>query len=216
MAAKKRKTTKKAKASEWVDRRLMKALSHPGRVRCLAILNERTASPNELSEEFREGLSQISYHIKVLREYELIELVRTEPRRGAVEHFYAATHRALLPDDAWKQLPSSIQRKICADVLRELYDDVDEAMTAGTFDAQDDFHVSWTPLVLDKKAWKALSALLSETLNGVFDLQAEATERLAAAGKGNKDGIAATVALVSFESARDPAEGRKAPATKRR
>ncbi|MBW8059841.1 MAG: winged helix-turn-helix transcriptional regulator [Solirubrobacterales bacterium] len=214
MAAKKRKTAKKAKAPELVDRRLMKALSHPGRVRCLAILNERTASPNELSEELRNGLSQVSYHIKVLREYELIELVRTEPRRGAVEHYYSAVHRALVPDDTWKDLPSSTRRGISVGILQELFDDAAEAMEAEAFDNRDGFHVSWTPLVLDKKAWKGLSALLAETLDGVFDLQAEATERLATEGKGSKDGIAATVALVSFESARSPAEGRKAPATK--
>ena len=54
------------------------------------------ASPNELSKELEEGLSQVSYHVKVLKDFECIEMVKTEPRRGAVEHYYRATSRAFL------------------------------------------------------------------------------------------------------------------------
>lgn len=70
---------------------LFTALGHPLRVRILAALYERTASPNEISKEFKEGLSQISYHFKVLKDCKCIRMVKTEPRRGAVEHFYITT-----------------------------------------------------------------------------------------------------------------------------
>ncbi len=51
-----------------LDQRLIKALAHPLRVEILAILNERVASPNELAKGLGEGLSQVSYHVKVLHE----------------------------------------------------------------------------------------------------------------------------------------------------
>lgn len=83
---------------------MVKALSHELRVEILTILNERVASPNELAKELGEGLSQVSYHVKVLRDYGTITLVKTVPRRGAVEHYYRAKEQhmsrtALFLDD---------------------------------------------------------------------------------------------------------------------
>ena len=49
-----------------VDPRLAKALSHPMRTRILAILNERVASPNEISEMIDERLPNVSYHVRAL------------------------------------------------------------------------------------------------------------------------------------------------------
>jgi DNA-binding transcriptional ArsR family regulator len=89
-----------------VDPRLIKALGHPVRVRALAILNERVASPSELAEELGEALGNVAYHVKVLEENGAIELVRTAPVRGALEHFYRAsidTHITQMPLDLDQQ-----------------------------------------------------------------------------------------------------------------
>jgi len=215
-AAKKQKKSQSAtKAPVLVDGQLIKALGHPLRTHVLAILNERTASPTELADELGEGLSQVAYHVKVLLECDYIELVKTEPRRGAVEHFYRAVHRALLPPDAWDKLPPAIQYGIALGVFQELFDDAGEALKKGTFQDRSGSHVSWTPLVLDEKAWDGMVELLAETLERAFDLQAEATERMVAQGKEDRDGISVTMALSGFESTRSPEEGRKAQATKR-
>jgi DNA-binding transcriptional ArsR family regulator len=78
---------------EIVDQQVIKALVHPIRAQALAILNERTASPNEIAKELGQGVGHVSYHINVLQKCECIELVDTAPRRGAVEHYYRATSR---------------------------------------------------------------------------------------------------------------------------
>lgn len=72
-----------------------KALSHPLRIAILTTMaaNEPT-SPNRLSVEMNEPLGNVSYHVKTLLEYKMVELDRTEPRRGAVEHFYRRTSKA--------------------------------------------------------------------------------------------------------------------------
>ena len=89
----------------------VKALAHPLRVRALAILTERDASPSELAEELGEPLGNVSYHVRLLHELGLIELVRTTPRRGAIEHHYRARSdrhlRVLeltLDDAGWEEL----------------------------------------------------------------------------------------------------------------
>src|SRR5690349_20329496 len=97
MASRKKVSNGRATSKAPLQQRLMKALSHPLRVQVLDLLNSREWSPRELEAELGEGLSQVSYHVKVLKDFELIEMTRTEPRRGAVEHFYRAIERAFVP-----------------------------------------------------------------------------------------------------------------------
>jgi DNA-binding transcriptional ArsR family regulator len=83
---------------------IARAGQHQLRLRILEHLLDTggTASPNELSKAFGEPLGNVSYHVGKLAEQELIELAWTEPRRGAVEHFYRATEKArgAVPDVA--------------------------------------------------------------------------------------------------------------------
>jgi DNA-binding transcriptional ArsR family regulator len=199
------KTTKaKGQAQTGVDQRLVKALAHPLRVQILAILNERMASPNELSKELDEGLSQVSYHVKVLKDFECIEMVKTEPRRGAVEHYYRATSRAFLSDQDWQHLPQSVKPGVSTSVLQMLMDDVFEALKSGTFDAREDRHLSWTPGVVDREGWAETVDLLVETLEKALTIQSKSAGRLAKTGE---DGIPATLVMMHFEGLEPSAKG---------
>jgi DNA-binding transcriptional ArsR family regulator len=203
-------TTKKktkAKAQTGVDQRVVKALAHPLRVQILMILNERMASPNELSKELDEGLSQVSYHVKVLKDYECIEMVKTEPRRGAVEHYYRATARAFLDDSDFQQLPESIKPGATAAVLRMMMDDVVSALKAGTLTGRDDMHLSWTPGVVDEQGWSEMVDLVNGTLEQAMDIQSKSATRLA---KNAEEGIPATVVLMHFEGLEPAKPGQKA------
>jgi DNA-binding transcriptional ArsR family regulator len=186
-----------AKKGEAYDQRLIKALAHPLRGHALAILNERIASPNELSKELGEGLSQVSYHVKVLKDCECIELVKTEPRRGAVEHYYRATARAFLTDRDWAQLPASIQTGMSAKLLQAMFNEAAAALEIGTFDARDDRHVSWTPMIVDEKGWGKLIDVLAEALDRVLAIRTECSDRLA---KGDAEGMAVSISMMGFEA----------------
>lgn len=217
MAAKKRgtKAGKKpaSKAPELVDVRLMKALSHKERVQCLSILSEREASPSELSELVSASLSRVSYHVKVLKDFELIELIRMEPRRGAVEHFYRAKQRAILPDNLWTKIPEGMRKGITREVLGDTLGDIGAAVEQGTFDARDDFHLSWIPGLLDLQAWLELKDLLVAFEERAMTAQAESSQRLA---KSGEEGIPATFALFGFESARSLDRGVKKASGRKR
>jgi DNA-binding transcriptional ArsR family regulator len=190
------KTKTKKKKGTGVDQRLVKALAHPLRVEILTILNERMASPNELSKELEEGLSQVSYHVKVLKDFECIEMVKTEPRRGAVEHYYRATSRAFLTDSDWQSLPESVKPGVSASSIQMIIDDVVGALTGGTFDARDDRHLSWTPGVVDEQGWEEAVDLANETLDRVLTIQAGSAKRLA---KSGDEGIPATMVVMNFQ-----------------
>jgi DNA-binding transcriptional ArsR family regulator len=195
----------KARASEQseasvtggVDHRLAKAFAHPLRVEILTILDQRVASPNEMANELNEGLSLVSYHVKVLREFDCIELVSTRPRRGATEHFYRAIQRPQMTDHGWKGAPEFARGRISDAGLKMIVEDAMKAIEAGTFDKREDRHLSRTHLVLDRQGWDKVSTLLNETREQALDAHAESAERMATS---DEEGILAKVALLHFES----------------
>jgi DNA-binding transcriptional ArsR family regulator len=100
-----------------LDRRLIRALGHPVRVRALEVLNVRVASPSELAKELGEPLGNVAYHVKILEENDAIELVRTAPVRGALEHFYRAKVRPWfdtveLDDAAYDEIVQMLDRVV--------------------------------------------------------------------------------------------------------
>src|SRR5215213_7129748 len=70
-------------AGETSEARIAKALAHPLRARILQRLGERVASPGDLAVELDAPLGVVSYHVRMLRDYDCVELVRTAPRRAA-------------------------------------------------------------------------------------------------------------------------------------
>lgn len=68
---------------------MQRALAHPVRARILTELEKRPASPSQLADVVGESVGVVSYHVRVLTEAGLAELVGTVPKRGALQHFYA-------------------------------------------------------------------------------------------------------------------------------
>jgi hypothetical protein len=165
-------------------------------VRILTSLHRGISSPNQLSQELGEPLGNVSYHVKTLLEYDCVELVKTEPRRGAVEHFYRATERAFFSDSDWAKIPASARRGISGVVLEAIGTDATKAMIAGTIESRTDSHVTHTPLVLDEQAWKEINEMLAETHSRAIEIQEEAAGRLA---EGDGKSIPTTLGIVHFE-----------------
>src|ERR671934_704504 len=147
--------------TEPIDRRLVKAMAHPLRHRILSRLNERVASPKELADEFVEPLGNVSYHMRILADLGCVELVRTEQRRGALEHYYRAMMRPFFSDREWARIPLSTRRAIHDQHLRRIWNDVVQAaQNGGVGDAP--AHVTWTPLDLDEQGYEDVVELLGE------------------------------------------------------
>ena len=182
---------------EGITQQLAKALAHPLRVRILTSLHKGISSPNQLSQELGEPLGNVSYHVKTLLEYDCVELVKTEPRRGAVEHFYRATERAFFSDSDWAKMPASARKGISGVILESIGADATKALIAGTIDARTDSHLTRSPLILDEQAWNEVNELLTETLGRVNELAEEAANRLA---KDDAKAIPTTLGILHFET----------------
>ena len=162
---------------EAADQRLIKAISHPLRHRVLVALSEQVTSPKAVAETLGEPLGRVSHHVRVLADLGAIELVRTEPRRGAVEHFYRATVEPRFDDDVWARLPLATRRALSGQPLQRLIGDVAAAARGSGFD-HPQVHVSYTVLELDDAAMTAMAELLEQTLDRALAIQGEARERL--------------------------------------
>jgi hypothetical protein len=182
---------------EGITQQLAKALAHPLRVRILTSLHRGISSPNQLAQELGEPLGNVSYHVKTLLEYDCVELVKTEPRRGAVEHFYRATERAFFSDAEWAKIPASARKGISGVTLQSIGQDATEALIAGTLNSRTDTHLTHTPLLVDEQGWSELTALLAKTQSRAVEIQQESAGRLAEA---KTDPISTKLAILHFES----------------
>jgi DNA-binding transcriptional ArsR family regulator len=156
----------------------MKALSHPLRQRILQALNQRVASPAELSVELDESLGNVSYHVKILAELEAIELVRTAPVRGALEHFYRPLVRPHFDDEHWAQLPASIRRELFSQTIQQIWDHLVDSAEEEKLNG-DGESVVWIDLQVDEQGIADLNTVVSEALDRAMEIQSEAFGRLA-------------------------------------
>src|SRR3954462_3515926 len=161
---------------ETSEARIAKALAHPLRARILQRLGERVASPGDLAVELGAPLGVVSYHVRMLRDYDCVELVRTEPRRGALQHFYKATARPNLDEDQWRTLPAGLRKELAGESLQDLVDDLAAAADGGQLE-DSELVVTRTPLELDDKAFKKLNKLLAKTHEQALTIAAESAAR---------------------------------------
>jgi DNA-binding transcriptional ArsR family regulator len=157
--------------------RMAKAMAHPLRGKILMHLsNHGTASPADLSRLLEEPIGNVSYHVRMLLDLDCVELVDTRQRRGAVEHFYRATRRAILDDDTWAKLPPAARKGFAVQWFREAFSDVSGAIDAGRLEGTaDDVHLNFTKLDLDEAGWDELHAMLEDVKAKALELQDRAS-----------------------------------------
>jgi DNA-binding transcriptional ArsR family regulator len=165
---------------ETSEARIAKALAHPLRARILQRLGERVASPGDLADELGAPLGVVSYHVRMLRDYDCVELVRTEPRRGALQHFYKAIERPELGEQ-WRELPSSLREELAGETVTALVSDLSAAALAGTL-MEDEVVLSRVLLELDERGIKKVNKLVLKTLEQILAIAQESQDRLGEVG----------------------------------
>jgi DNA-binding transcriptional ArsR family regulator len=182
------------------------------RTRILGLLDERVASPRQLSDELDAPLQNVSYHVRELAKLGLIKLVRTTQRRGAIEHHYKAVAAPHVSDETWSELPPIVRHRMTAAGLSEIFKHVNDAAAGGGFTA-DDAHLSRTQLVLDATGRTALAKELEATIARVDRIQEQARKRL---GNDHAAEQRMTLVMLRFDDVAVPDEGNNARGTRRR
>jgi DNA-binding transcriptional ArsR family regulator len=182
------------------DPRYVKALSHPLRVRILAMLQERTASPSQLSEWLGATLGTTAYHVRSLHQLGLIELADETRVRGAIEHHYRAGKRPMVSEDAWAQAPPIAKQAAVGSALQMIGEYANKSAAEGGFDRAE-AHLSRTSLKLDAKGWDQLNKAALKFVEQVEKIDAAAKDR--AQKRPHEDELGdAQVVLLAFEAER--------------
>jgi DNA-binding transcriptional ArsR family regulator len=178
------------------DPRIAKAYAHPLRIHILSMLDDRVSSPSEIANELGAPLTHVSYHVRQLASLGLIKLVRTTPRRGAVEHHYTAQIRPTITDSAWGQMPEIVKRNFVTGWIEQAGANIAAAEAEGGFD-REDAHISRTPFELDEKGWTAMAREFTKTLERIEKIAADAAERIKK--DPDHESFRATAMLMLFE-----------------
>jgi len=198
------------------DPRYVKAMSHPLRVRILAMLDERKASPNQLAGWLGASLGTVAYHVRTLEQLGLIELVDETRVRGAVEHHYRAKARPVVTADGWAQAPPIAKQAAVGSSLDVIAEYARQSAASGGFD-REDAQLRRQLLQLDARGFTALSKAIDKLFEQVQKIEAASAERIAK--DPHADDIAeAGLGVMLFDavrlSAAEETDGRK-PATRR-
>ncbi|HEX6782726.1 MAG TPA: helix-turn-helix domain-containing protein [Solirubrobacterales bacterium] len=178
--------------------RVLRALNHPVRRRILRALVDGSGSATTISQKIELDLSIVSYHLSqvLAKECDIVELVDTVPRRGAVEKFYRLKFHALTgadPGDRGGQQPSSRRMSFEECLILAV-----SAMDADAFAALAGSSWDWSLAQVDAPAWQEIRAA-GEEFNARMREAAEAS-RLRAAG----DDRSVVVGVAAFPAVSPP------------
>lgn len=170
--ADKRKTTS-------VESALTVVLRHPIRVLSMTILAERVASPKEIADLIGETTGHVAYHVKELFKAGFVEVVDTQPVRGAVQTFYKATEFATFSDEEWESLPLEERRDASRFILQLAAAEAAASIERGLFDARHDRYLVRSHGDVDARGWSELNALHGEVLERTKEIVAGSANRIA-------------------------------------
>jgi DNA-binding transcriptional ArsR family regulator len=189
-------------------RRLSVAFADPLRLKIITELYLREMSPTEFFDAFGGGsVPRVNRHFKTLAKHGWLTLVGTKTggrRRGAQENFYRATELAVVDLEAWATLPESVRLAFTGRTYKQFAERAKDAISADTFDARSDRHLTWTPLALDRHGWDRIIRALDAIFEALLEEQARAGLRIA---KSGEKPILTTVGLAGFESPAQATEG---------
>jgi DNA-binding transcriptional ArsR family regulator len=172
----------------------VRALSHPLRVRILAILEERVASPLELSRLLRTELGVIAYHVRKLHSLGFLRLERETRVRGALQRHYRAVERPRVSDAAWARTPPVVKQAVLQATLQQISEYAGASAATGGFDGAD-AHATRTALRLDRQGWGRLAEMLRGVLQQISVLEEETREREAAGATEDLEDVGVVLML---------------------
>src|SRR3954452_11682666 len=132
----------------------------------------------------------------------MIEMTRTEPRRGAVEHYYRAIERAYIPRWMARLLPRSGNEIVGSDILEATEEDLVASIESGKFYEREDTHASYTPVTLDGIGCEEADDVAIRAIEEILEVQGKSANRRAK-GEGDGEYIRVSAGFLVFGSVLD-------------
>jgi Helix-turn-helix domain len=189
---------------------LTAALSHPLRRRILWGMKspDRVYSPSEFERTINENstepidIKRIAYHFRELRDLGFIEVVKTEPTRGSVEHFYKPVQELGAWEDEWARLPATVKQALTSTILITGVEAAGAAIDSGAFCARDDAVIAQDTFWTDERGVQQALAILAQAMEDLMQISEESAARLGENGEDDRQLLSFTIA--GFEGALRP------------
>lgn len=178
------------------DPRWLRAISHPIRIRLLAMLDEEPASPVILASKLDQPLGTIAYHVRTLYDLGLLKLVSTRQRRGATEHYYKTTGHPSSTEEAWEGLDAISKQRLLTALIAKATDYATRSAAAGGFDAKE-AHISTDALKLDREGFEQLAQESRKWLARAQEIERESAARI---GQDSGAELAVGLTLMLFKA----------------
>lgn len=179
----------------------LKALIHPLRMRAYVEAVKGPVSAKELAERLGVPLQRMSYHVRLLAEAGLLEVVRKTPRRGAIETHYRAIATLEVDDDALTASPELL--KVWTQmILRLVAEDAEHSVEQGA-GAGSDFILARAHFAVDEAGHERVHREILD----FYDRMAELEEELRVPEDGTTHAV--NVAMVVHPGKRE--SGRNGP-----
>jgi hypothetical protein len=178
-------TTKTESTRTSVTEARLKVMSNAKRRTILMTYRDKgPIAPIEVSYDTGLSISDCSYHSRELKKYGFIELVKTEPVRGAIKSYYVATERHVVDQHEWEILDDVLKEGVLLDGINPLLKDFSKAANTGKFGDDGRFHLTRMPVrAVDQQGYDELLEAHLELMSRVDDIAGRAADRMAESGE---------------------------------
>ncbi|MDQ2631338.1 MAG: winged helix-turn-helix domain-containing protein [Actinomycetota bacterium] len=179
--------------------RVLRALNHPLRRRILRALVDGNASASALSKKMKVNLGVVSYHLNqvLARECEVVELVESVPRRGAIEKFYRLRFQALTEGDSAQGGDTQDGPRTMS--LEECFIVAVAAMEANAFEEMEGSAWDWFLAQVDSEGWSEICSARDD-----FNKRARAAVDGSRTRGGSAEARDVVVGVAAFPAASPP------------
>ncbi len=156
-------------------------MSHPLRAEAFRLIRDRgPLSPAEVARILEAELTDVSYHVRKLREFSCVEEVQNRQVRGAIEHFYRATEQHMIDTEEWDELAElepQMAETLTDECMQGIVDDFTASRRASIVALDEEFWIVRTPLVLDPEGVQEALEASAEYEDRMTEIAARSAER---------------------------------------
>ncbi|HKO38179.1 MAG TPA: hypothetical protein VJU14_07415 [Solirubrobacterales bacterium] len=156
-------------------------------------------SPAAIARELEADTKAVSYHVRKLREFNCVELIKTKVTRGTVEHFYIATEHHLVDTEEWDELVESepqMAEVIMDEVVQCIVDDYSASRRASVVGVDSEFYLVRHPGTVDPEGVQEVLEASEQYEKAIEEIMARSANRQ---GETATDSIPISASIVFFK-----------------
>lgn len=181
--------------------RTAQLLGHRIRIEALTILIERVASASEIAGETGDTVQLVSNHLRLLKQADAIEPVKTEKRGPVEEVYYRATRRPELTHEEWLVLSHKQKQELAVMSVRNLFAESLSAVETGNMVRDEEMYWWWKAVLLDQKGREEVKQEQDAHTARLLEIEAVSNARLVQAGQRAQP-TPTVMAVLGFHRAR--------------